>query len=82
MLAIQKYRYQDTQNHNFVSCFIWVQNLVSHINRTQAASAWKWGPDVYTGVLRYLFVINNCIAINNCDVCKTVKNHAHINTDK
>jgi len=76
-LAIQKYRHQDTQNHNFVSCFIRVQNLVCHINRrTQTVSVWKWGPDVYNGVLRYLF------ATNNYYVWKTVKNHAHMNTDK
>ena len=28
---IQNYKDQDTQNCNFVCCFVWVRNLVGHI---------------------------------------------------
>ena len=29
--AIQKFKDEDTQNYNFAVCFVWVWNLVSHI---------------------------------------------------
>ena len=29
--AIQKYKDQDIQNYNFACCFVWVWNLVTHI---------------------------------------------------
>jgi len=54
---------------------MWVWNLVSNINRrTEAAGAWKWGPDVYTGVVHYLFVINNC---NVWETVKKQYTHKH-----
>jgi hypothetical protein len=32
-LAIQKHEDQHTQNYNFACCFIWVWNLVSHVEK-------------------------------------------------
>jgi hypothetical protein len=32
-VAIQKYKDEDTQNHNFACCFVWVLNVIVHIER-------------------------------------------------
>jgi hypothetical protein len=42
MLAIQKYKDEDIQNCNCACCFIWVLNLVAHIEEEQGADEDIW----------------------------------------